>query len=56
MQERLTEGGNLPEQLKRYKRTFEQFLIAISRADTLDRVNIAQFLRTIGQRGNDVFD
>ena len=54
--EPLTDGGNLPDQWKRYKRTFEQFLIATSRADTPDRVKIALLLRTIGQKGNDVFD
>ena len=54
--ETLTDGGNLPEQWKRYKRTFEQFLIATSRVDMPDRVKIVLLLRTIGQRGNYVFD
>ena len=54
--EPLTEGGNLPEQGKLYKRKFKQFLIATSRADTPGRVKIVLLLRIIGKRGNDVFD
>ena len=37
-------------------RTFEQFLVAKGRADKPDPVKIALLLRTIGQRGNDIFD
>ena len=54
--EQLTDGGNLPEQWKRFKRTFDQFLMATNRADQSDPVKIALLLRTIGQRGNDVYD
>ena len=54
--EPLTSGGNLPEQWKRFLRTFEQFLVATGRADKPDPVKIALLLRTIGQRGNDMFD
>ena len=54
--EPLTSGGNLPEQWKRFLRTFEQFLVATGRADKPDPVKIALLLRTIGQRGNDIFD
>ena len=54
--EPLTSGGNLPERWKRYVRTFEQFLVATGRADKPDPVKIALLLRTIGQRGNDMFD
>ena len=52
----LTEGGNLPEQWKRFKRTFVQFLVATGRVDKTDSVKIALFLRTIGQRGNDIYE
>ena len=54
--ELLTSGGNLPEQWKHFLRTFEQFLVATCRADKPDPVKIALLLRTIGQRGNDIFD
>ena len=51
-----TSGGNLPEQWKRFLRTFEQCLVATGRADKPDPVKMALLLRTIGQRGNDMFD
>ena len=54
--EPLTSGRNLPEQWKRFLRTFEQFLVATGGADKPDPVKIALLLRTIGQRGNDIFD
>ena len=54
--EPLTEGGNLPEQWKRINRTFLQFLVATGRVDTTDPVKIALLLRTIGQRGNYIYE
>ena len=47
---------NLPEQWKRVKRTFDQFLMATNRADQSDPVNNALLVMTIGQRGNDICD
>ena len=54
--EPLKEGGNLPEKWKRFKRTFLQFLVATGRVDKTDPVKIALLLRTIGQRGNDIYE
>ena len=52
----LTEGGNLPEQWKRFKRTFVQFLVATGRVDKTDPVKIALFLRRIGHLGNYIYE
>ena len=53
--EPLTEDGHLPEQWKRFKRTFLQFLGATGRVDKTDPVIIALLLRTIGQRWNYIY-
>ena len=42
--EPVTEGGNLPEQWKRFRRTFLQFLVATGRVDKTDPVKIALLL------------
>ena len=52
----LTEGANLPEQWKRYIKTFGQFLRATEKANCDDGVKVALLLRTIGDRGNDIYD
>ena len=51
----LTEGRNLPEQWKRFKRTFLQFLVATGRVDKTDPVKMSLLLRIIGHRGNDIY-
>ena len=53
--EPLTEGENLPEQWNRFKRTVLQFLMATGRIDKTDPLKIVLLLRTIGQRGNDIW-
>ena len=52
----MTEVGNLPDIWKRYKRTFEQFLVSTSKADKPHGVKVALLVPIIGQRGNDVID
>ena len=52
----LTEVANLPEQWKRYIKTFGQFLRATEKANCDDGVKVALLLRTIGDRGNDIYD
>jgi len=52
--ETLTKGGNLPEQWKRYLRTFKKLLMATGRADKPGPIVITLLLRTIGGRGSGV--
>ena len=48
--------GNLPEQWARFKKQFEQFLDASEKAGVSDKAKIAILLRTIGDKGNDIFE
>lgn len=52
----LVDGAELPEQWKRFKRDFELFLIACEKGDAADGVKVALLLRTVGSRGNDIYD
>ena len=52
----LTDGADLPEQWKRYKRNFTLFLTAAEKTDADDAVKVAYLLRTIGARGVDIYD
>ena len=54
--EPLPATGNLPEQWARLKKQFEQFLDASEKAGVSDKANIAILLRTIGDKGNDIFE
>ena len=48
--------GNLPEQWARFKKQFEQFIDASEKAGVSDKAKIAILLRTIGDKGNDIFE
>lgn len=48
--------GNLAENWKRFKRSFDNFLVAAECNTKSDAVKIAIFLNTLGEEGNDVFD
>ena len=54
--EPISAGGNLPEKWKRYKRTFDLFLVATGRAEATDPVKVALLLRTIGIRGESIYE
>ena len=54
--EPLPATGNLPEQWARFKKQFEQFLDASEKAGVSDKANISILLRTIGDKGNDIFE
>lgn len=54
--EPLSDGGNLPEQWKTFKKHFEQFLVATEKNGMADTVKIAILLRMIGVRGNDIYE
>lgn len=48
--------GNLAENWKRFKRSFDNFLVAAECNTKPDAVKTAIFLNTLGEEGNDVFD
>lgn len=52
----LTAGANLAEQWKRFKKAFNQFLRATERNAAADPVKVALLLRTVGDRGNDIYE
>ena len=56
--EQLPSTGNLPEQCQwaRFKKQFKQFLDASEKSEASDKAKIAMLLRTIGDKGNDIFD
>jgi len=54
--EPLPATGNLPEQWARFKRQFELFIDASEKSDARDKAKIAMLLRTIGDKGNDIFE
>ena len=54
--EQLPSTGNLPEQWARFKKQFKQFLDASEKSEASDKAKIAMLLRTIGDKGNDIFD
>ena len=54
--EPLPATGNLPEQWARFKKQIEQFLDASEKAGVSDEAKIAILLRTIGDKGNDIFE
>ena len=48
--------GNLAEGWKRFKREFSQFMIATGKDKSSKAVRVAILLRTIGPRGNDIYE
>ena len=52
----LADGPNLPEEWKIFKRDFELFLTATSKDTAEGKVKTAYLLRTIGRRGNQIYD
>ena len=55
--EPLPATGNLPEQWARFKKQFEQFLDASEKSGgSRDTAKIAILLRTIGDKGNDIYE
>ena len=52
----LPAAGNLPEQWGRFKKQFEQFLDASEKSGVSDNAKIAILLRTIGDKGNDIYE
>ena len=52
----ITEGGNLPEQWKRFKTDFELFLQATGKNDEAGLMKVAILRRTIGPRGSLIFE
>lgn len=54
--EPLKDGPDLPEQWKKFKRDFDLFLRATNKHNKSDALRIALLLRTIGDRGNDLFE
>ena len=48
--------GNLRESWKRFKREFNQFLIATERDKADPKIKMAILLRVIGVRGNDIYE
>ena len=53
--EQLPSTGNLQEQWARFKNQLKQFLDASEKSEALDKAKIAMLLRTIGDKGNDIF-
>ena len=53
--EPLPATGNLPEQWGSFKKQFEQFLGASEKSGVSDKAKIAILLRTIGDKGNDIY-
>ena len=54
--EQLPLAGNLPEKWARFKKQFKQFLDASEKSEASDKAKIAMLLRSIGDKGNDIFD
>ena len=54
--EPLPATGNLPEQWACFKKQFEQFLDASEKSGVSDNANIAILLRTIYDKGNDIYE
>ena len=54
--EPLPATGNLPEQWARFKKQIEQFLDASEKSGVSDKAKIAILLRTIGDKGNDIYE
>ena len=55
--EPLPATGNLPEEWARFKKQFEQFLDASEKSGvSRDTAKIAILLRTIGDKGNDIYE
>ena len=52
----ITEGGNLPEQWKRFKTDFELFLQATGKNGEAGLMKVAILRRTIGPRGSLIFE
>ena len=48
--------GNLAEGWKRFKREFSQFIIATGKDKSSKAVRVAILLRTVGPRGNDIYE
>ena len=48
--------GDLNEQWKRFKREFEQFLVAVGKDKETEPTKLAIFLRIVGQRVNDLYE
>ena len=48
--------GDLNEQWKRFKREFEQFLVAVGKDKETEPTKLAIFLRFVGQRVNDLYE
>ncbi|KAI0228661.1 hypothetical protein LSAT2_020873 [Lamellibrachia satsuma] len=54
--EELPSTCNLPEQWARFKKQFKQFIDASEKSEASDKAKIAMLLRTIGDKGDDIFD
>ena len=52
----IADGQNLPDEWKNFKRDFELFLLATDKDDANDKVKTALLLRTIGRRGNLIYE
>ena len=48
--------GDLNEQWKRFKREFEQFLVAVGKEKEAEPTKLAIFLHIVGQRVNDLYE
>ena len=46
----------MPEQWARFKKQFKQFIDASEKSEASDKAKIAMLLRTIGDKGDDIFD
>ena len=54
--DQLKQGGNLPEQWKRFIRNFNIYITATNRDTASQKVRVALLLRTIGDYGNDIYE
>jgi len=52
----LVDGPSLPEEWNIFKRDFELFLTATSKDTAEGKVKTAYLLRTIGRRGNQIYE
>lgn len=52
----LADGLDLPDEWKNFKRDFELFLVATSKDEADTKVKSALLLRTIGRRGNQIYE
>ena len=52
----LRDDGNLGESWERFKREFNQFIVATEREKVDKKIKTAILLRVIGPRGNDIYE